>query len=141
MAGPIRQPIDILSLSRYIDTHIPQIQTPIEVLQFGYGQSNPTYLLTSTVDNLRFVLRKKPPGALISKTAHAVEREYRVIKALEGTDVPAPKVYGLCTEREVIGTEFYVRIPGVARRYAFAYDGGGGGVDNGVCRREDLREC
>lgn len=54
------------------------------------------------------MLRKKPPGQLLSKTAHAVEREYRVIKALEGTGVPAPKVYCLCTDRNVVGTEFYI---------------------------------
>lgn len=57
----------------------------------------------------QFVLRKKPPGALLSSTAHAVEREYRIIKALgDGTDVPVPKVYALCTDTAVIGTPFYV---------------------------------
>lgn len=53
-------------------------------------------------------MRKKPPGLLLSKTAHAVEREYRVIKALEKTDVPAPKVFVLCEDVGVIGTAFYV---------------------------------
>ena len=57
----------------------------------------------------QFVLRKKPPGALLSSTAHAVEREYRIIKALgDATDVPVPKVYALCTDTTVIGTPFYV---------------------------------
>lgn len=55
------------------------------------------------------MLRKKPPGALISKTAHAVEREYRIIRALgENSDVPVPKVYTLCEDVDVIGTPFYV---------------------------------
>ncbi|KAF8470800.1 kinase-like domain-containing protein [Kalaharituber pfeilii] len=108
MAGPIRQSVDIPALERYIDSNVPEIKTPLEVLQFGYGQSNPTYLLTSAVDKKRFVLRKKPPGQLLSKTAHAVEREYRVMKALEGEDVPAPKVYCLCTDTNVIGTAFYL---------------------------------
>ncbi|KAF8425224.1 acyl-CoA dehydrogenase family member 11 [Tirmania nivea] len=108
MAGPIRQPIDIPSLERYIRSNAPEIKTPIEVLQFGYGQSNPTYLLTSTISKDRYVLRKKPPGQLLSKTAHSVEREYRVIKALEGVDVPAPRVYCLCTDTNVVGTAFYI---------------------------------
>ncbi|KAF8455090.1 kinase-like domain-containing protein [Terfezia claveryi] len=108
MTGPIRQPIDIPSLERYIESNVPGIKTPIEVLQFGYGQSNPTYLLTSTVNKDRYVLRKKPPGQLLSKTAHAVEREYQVLKALEGVDVPAPRVYCLCTDTNVIGTAFYI---------------------------------
>ncbi|KAI5803527.1 putative aminoglycoside phosphotransferase [Peziza echinospora] len=108
MAGPIRQEIDIPALTRYIQGNFPEIATPIDVQQFGYGQSNPTYLLTSTATKQRYVLRKKPPGVLLSKTAHAVEREYRVIKALEKTDVPAPKVYGLCEDVAVIGTPFYI---------------------------------
>lgn len=55
------------------------------------------------------MLRKKPPGALVSKTAHAIEREYRIINALgTKTDVPVPKVYVLCEDDQVIGTPFYV---------------------------------
>lgn len=67
------------------------------------------------------MLRKKPPGQLLSKTAHAVEREYRVIKAMEGVDVPAPRVYCLCTDTNVVGTAFYVdssswsSLPGVEK--------------------------
>jgi acyl-CoA dehydrogenase len=54
------------------------------------------------------VLRKKPPGRLLSKTAHKVEREYRIISALGGTDVPVPRTYCLCEDDGVIGTPFYV---------------------------------
>jgi aminoglycoside phosphotransferase (APT) family kinase protein len=54
------------------------------------------------------VLRKKPPGKLLSKTAHKVEREYRIIKALENTDVPVPKAYCLCEDDAVVGTPFYI---------------------------------
>jgi aminoglycoside phosphotransferase (APT) family kinase protein len=54
------------------------------------------------------VLRKKPPGELISQKAHRVEREYEVIKALEHTNVPVPKTYGLCEDSSVIGTPFYI---------------------------------
>jgi aminoglycoside phosphotransferase (APT) family kinase protein len=53
-------------------------------------------------------MRKKPPGKLVSKTAHQVEREYRIIHALEETDVPVPKAYCLCEDDSVIGTPFYI---------------------------------
>lgn len=82
-------------------------------LQFGYGQSNPTYLLTSSADPTperpnKYVLRKKPPGKLLSKTAHRVDREYRIIHALEPTDVAVPRTYSLCEDDAVIGTPFYI---------------------------------
>lgn len=54
------------------------------------------------------MLRKKPPGQLLSKTAHKVDREYRIIHALEKTDVPVPKAYCLCEDDAVIGTAFYI---------------------------------
>ncbi|KAK5003321.1 hypothetical protein LTR28_010316, partial [Elasticomyces elasticus] len=87
MAGAIRQPIDISALERYIDANVPDIKTPLNVKQFGYGQSNPTYLLTSSSTSTRYVLRKKPPGTLLSKTAHNVAREYRILTALGPTSV------------------------------------------------------
>ncbi|KKY26063.1 putative aminoglycoside phosphotransferase [Diplodia seriata] len=109
MAGEVRQPIDVSSLSSYIDANVPEIKTPIDVKQFGYGQSNPTYLLTSAPTGARFVLRKKPPGQLLSKTAHKVDREYRIIAALSRhTDVPVPRAYCLCEDDAVIGTAFYI---------------------------------
>jgi len=107
MAGQIRQQIDIPNLERYINQHVPTIQTPLNVKQFGYGQSNPTYLLASP-DGSKYVMRKKPPGKLLSKTAHKVEREYRILHALENTDVPVPKTYCLCEDDAVIGTPFYI---------------------------------
>lgn len=108
MAGAIRQPIDIKSLERYIDANVPAIKTPLDVKQFGYGQSNPTYLLTSIPTGLKTVLRKKPPGKLLSKTAHKVDREYRIIHALAPTDVAVPTTYCLCEDDSVIGTTFYI---------------------------------
>ena len=69
------------------------------------GQSNPTFLLTSGTQQL--VLRKKPPGVLMA-SAHAVDREYRVMKALQGSDVPVPKLYALSDDLEVVGTPFYI---------------------------------
>ncbi|KAI9692947.1 MAG: hypothetical protein M1822_004942 [Bathelium mastoideum] len=107
MAGAVRQPIDVASLERYIDRAVSEIKVPLDVKQFGYGQSNPTYLLTDRNGN-KFVLRKKPPGQLLSKTAHKVEREYRIIHALEDTDVPVPKTYCLCQDDSVVGTAFYI---------------------------------
>lgn len=107
MAGAVRQPIDIPSLERYLDQNVPIIKTPIDVKQFGFGQSNPTYLITGS-DKQQYVLRKKPPGKLLSKTAHQVEREYKIIHALEKTDVPVPKAYCLCEDSNVIGTPFYI---------------------------------
>ncbi|CAF9910258.1 MAG: hypothetical protein GOMPHAMPRED_007022 [Gomphillus americanus] len=107
MAGAIRQPIDVDALSRYIESHVPIIKLPIDIKQFGFGQSNPTYQLTAA-DSTKYVLRKKPPGKLLSKTAHQVEREYKIIHALEKTDVPVPKTYALCTDGNVIGTSFYI---------------------------------
>ncbi|AEO65438.1 uncharacterized protein THITE_2112423 [Thermothielavioides terrestris NRRL 8126] len=107
MAGRVRQPIDTGALERWIAKHVPQIEVPVDVKQFGYGQSNPTYQLTAA-DGQRFVLRKKPPGRLVSNTAHKVEREYRIIHALAGTDVPVPRAYCLCEDPSVIGTPFYI---------------------------------
>jgi len=107
MAGVVRQPIDIKSLERYVSQNVPELKIPIDVKQFGFGQSNPTYQLTGS-DGTRFVMRKKPPGKLVSKTAHQVEREYQIIHALEKTDVPVPKAYCLCEDSSIIGTPFYI---------------------------------
>ncbi|KAF2132611.1 APH-domain-containing protein [Dothidotthia symphoricarpi CBS 119687] len=107
MAGNVRQPIDVASLERYVEANVPEITLPIDVKQFGYGQSNPTYQLTDKTGK-KYVMRKKPPGKLLSKTAHKVDREYRIIHALEKTDVPVPKAYSLCQDENVIGSDFYI---------------------------------
>ncbi|KAJ9613995.1 hypothetical protein H2200_002131 [Cladophialophora chaetospira] len=107
MAGEVRQPIDLPSLERYIDGNVPQIKTPLSLKQFGFGQSNPTYQITDA-KGTKFVMRKKPPGALLSKTAHRVDREYAIIHALGQTDVPVPEVYCLCEDNDVVGTPFYI---------------------------------
>ncbi|KAK3846852.1 MAG: kinase-like domain-containing protein [Linnemannia gamsii] len=100
--------LDAAQLEPYLSKTIAGISLPIKVSQFKLGQSNPTYLLTDAKGQ-RFVLRKKPAGALLSSTAHAVEREYRILKALgENSNVPVPKVYTLCEDVSVIGTPFYV---------------------------------
>lgn len=107
MAGAVRQPIDQAALERFIDQNVPEIKTPVELKQFGFGQSNPTYQLTDATKK-RYVLRKKPPGKILSKTAHRVDREYKIIHALEKTDVPVPKAYILCEDDSVVGTPFYI---------------------------------
>ena len=73
--------------------------------QFKGGQSNPTYLLTS--ENNKYVLRRKPPGKLL-KSAHAVDREYKVLTSLQNTEVPSPKTIHLCEDESIIGTIFYI---------------------------------
>jgi aminoglycoside phosphotransferase (APT) family kinase protein len=81
--------------------------TRAQYVQFGFGYSNPTYQLTDATGN-KYVMRKKPPGVSFNKSAHQVEREYRIIKALRHTDVPVPKTYSLCEDTTVIGTAFYI---------------------------------
>ncbi|KAK6957429.1 hypothetical protein Daesc_000214 [Daldinia eschscholtzii] len=107
MAGEVRHPIDTAALERYIAQNVPEIKLPLDIKQFGFGQSNPTYQLTSP-DNQRYVLRKKPAGKLLSQAAHKVEREHRVIAALQNTPVPVPRAYVLCTDPAVLGTPFYI---------------------------------
>jgi aminoglycoside phosphotransferase (APT) family kinase protein len=94
-------------LSRYLNRFFGSIQYLTGRKQFGFGQSNPTYQLTAS-NGTKYVMRKKPPGKLVSKTAHQVEREYRIIHALEKTDVPVPKAYCLCEDTAVVGTAFYI---------------------------------
>ncbi|RVD81413.1 uncharacterized protein DFL_009277 [Arthrobotrys flagrans] len=106
--GPVRQPIDVASLEKYLISHVPRcFRAPITLKQFGYGQSNPTYLVLNG-DGRKYVMRKKPPGSLLSKTAHAVEREYRVLHSLQDTPVPTPRVHVLCEDSSIIGTPFYI---------------------------------
>ena len=77
----------------------------LDVAQFKGGQSNPTYRIEA--GGTRYVVRRKPPGQLLP-SAHAVDREYRVLTALQGTGVPVPRTYALCTDESVLGTWFYV---------------------------------
>lgn len=103
--------IDGDALARYLRGKIAGLDGELGVRQFAGGQSNPTYLLSC--GELRFVLRKKPPGALLP-TAHMVDREYRVFSALADSDVPVPQPLLFCDDRAVIGTEFFVMqyVPG-----------------------------
>jgi len=97
--------IDIDDLRRYLDAHVEGIRKLVGITKFPGGQSNPTFLLETTGG--RYVLRKQPPGKLLP-SAHAVDREYRVIRALADMDVPVPEVYHLCEDPEVLGGKFYI---------------------------------
>ncbi len=96
---------DEQALARYLTEHIDGFAEPVRVEQFEGGQSNPTFRLTA--GGRRYVMRKQPPGELLP-SAHQVDREYRVMKALQDTDVPVPKMYVSCDDTAVIGTKFYV---------------------------------
>ncbi|MBI4637638.1 MAG: phosphotransferase [Candidatus Rokubacteria bacterium] len=96
---------DVGALEGYMERHVPGFTGPLSVRQFRGGQSNPTYHLVA--GDRDWVLRRKPPGKLLP-SAHAVEREYRVISALAATDVPVPRTYALCEDANVIGTAFYI---------------------------------
>jgi aminoglycoside phosphotransferase (APT) family kinase protein len=107
---------DIGALEDYLLRQVPEIGEELgglgaqrgrrlDVRQFRLGQSNPTYLITA--GSSRFVLRKKPPGNLLP-SAHAVDREFRVISALQATNVPVPRAIAFCDDVNVIGTPFYL---------------------------------
>jgi aminoglycoside phosphotransferase (APT) family kinase protein len=101
-----RQRFDEASLGRWLDEHLAAFAGLARIEQFRGGQSNPTFLLTAA-DGARYVLRKKPAGALLP-SAHAIDREFRVIRALHGSDVPVARPLCLCTDETVIGTMFYL---------------------------------
>jgi aminoglycoside phosphotransferase (APT) family kinase protein len=96
---------DEARLTAWLSAHLPGFAGPCEVRQFQGGQSNPTFHLRTPARS--YVLRKQPPGALLP-SAHAVDREFRVLRALRGSAVPVPEVLLLCSDTGVIGTLFYV---------------------------------
>jgi len=100
-----RHRFDVSALENYIRPHIDGLKGPLVVEQFKGGQSNLTYRLSA--GGRRYVLRRKPPGKLLP-SAHAVDREFRVIRALHGAGFPVARPYVLCEDDAVIGTAFYV---------------------------------
>src|SRR5208283_2383417 len=92
-------------LAEWMEANVEDFAGPLTVEQFKGGQSNPTYKLVTP--RRSYVLRRKPPGELL-KGAHAVEREAKVLTALGNAGYPVARVYGLCTDNDVIGTWFYV---------------------------------
>ena len=97
--------LDPATLAPYLEAHVDGFRGPVDIEKFAGGQSNPTYKLT-TPSNV-YVLRRQPPGKLL-KSAHAVDREYRVLRALENSPVPVARALHLCEDRDVIGSMFYV---------------------------------
>ncbi len=96
---------DTESLAHYLRSRLPGTGGPLRVEPISGGQSNPTYWLK--FPEVTYVLRKQPPGLLLA-SAHAVDREYRILSALSGTSVPVPEPYLFCDDRAIIGTPFYV---------------------------------
>jgi aminoglycoside phosphotransferase (APT) family kinase protein len=97
--------LDEAKLAGYLEANITEFQGPLTASKFAGGQSNPTFKIDAASGS--YVLRRQPPGKLL-KSAHAVDREYRVLAALADTDVPVAKVYHLCEDPEVIGSMFYI---------------------------------
>lgn len=97
--------IDEQRLRDYLAAHLPAFGGAFALRKFSGGQSNPTFLVED--GRRRLVLRRQPPGVLL-KSAHAVDREFRVMQALQGTEVPVPRVLHLCQDPGVIGSLFYV---------------------------------
>lgn len=104
-AVSIRHRFDEGALGEWLIGHLPGFQGPLAVRQFEGGQSNPTFHLAATSGE--YVLRKKPPGALLP-SAHAIDREYRMLQALAGSGVPAPAARVYTDDPTIIGTPFYI---------------------------------
>lgn len=100
-----RHAFEVSALQAWLGDHLDGFQGPLQVVQFTAGQSNPTFLLTTP--RSEYVLRKQPPGALLP-SAHAIDREYRVMRALADTGVPVPATRLYCSDASVIGTPFYL---------------------------------
>jgi aminoglycoside phosphotransferase (APT) family kinase protein len=97
--------LDDVTLSSYLAESITGFVGPVIPKKFSGGQSNPTYLISAASGD--YVLRRKPPGQLL-KSAHAVEREYRVMQALAESGVPVPRTFHLCNDESIIGSVFFI---------------------------------
>jgi aminoglycoside phosphotransferase (APT) family kinase protein len=102
-----RHAFDTERLQAHLERHLPEFRGPLEVQQFQGGQSNPTYLLTTST--AKYVLRSKPgPAAKLLPSAHAIEREFHVMRALASQGIPVPWTHLLVTDEGVIGRAFYL---------------------------------
>ncbi len=99
------QTIDTEKLNSYLSAELPGFIGPLQISKFASGQSNPSFLLQSPSG--RYVLRRKPAGQLLA-SAHAVDREFRLLSALQGSAIPLPKPWLLCSDDAVIGSMFYI---------------------------------
>jgi len=104
-ANSAGQELPIERLEPWLSKNVDEFRGPVAAERFAGGQSNPTYRLSAASG--QYVLRRKPPGPLLP-SAHAVDREFRVMRALAETAVPVPRVYALCEDDAVIGSAFYV---------------------------------
>ncbi len=103
--APARSPFDTDRLAAWLRAHVADFRGDLQLRPLAGGQSNPTYRVDA--GEHRWVLRRKPPGVLLA-SAHAVDREFRVMRALAGTGVPVPRMHALCEDDTVIGSAFYV---------------------------------
>ena len=104
---PAAHAFDVAALGGWLERNLQGFSGPLTVEAFKGGQSNPTYKLITPGQS--YVMRAKPgPQALLLPSAHAIEREFAVMRGLHGTDVPVPRMYGLCEDESVIGRAFYV---------------------------------
>jgi aminoglycoside phosphotransferase (APT) family kinase protein len=103
--GATTADLDAAALTAWLERHVAGFRGPIALTKFEGGQSNPTYRLDAASGT--YVLRRKPFGALLP-SAHAVEREYRVLTALRPLGFPVPRVFALCEDQAVIGSAFYL---------------------------------
>ena len=102
-----RHAFDVAALQSWLAARLPGFAGPLAVEQFKGGQSNPTYRLVTPAR--AYVMRAKPgPAARLLASAHAIDREFRVMSALAATDVPVPRMHLLCEDEAVIGRAFYV---------------------------------
>lgn len=101
----LKTPAGIAAIDRWMSDRIDGYRGPAEITTFAGGQSNPTYRVSAPSG--RYVLRSKPVGTLLP-TAHAVDREFRILSALQGTSVPVPRAFALCEDDTVIGRMFYI---------------------------------
>ena len=99
------QGLDLTQLDTWIRAHVPTFEGPLQAEKFSGGQSNPTFKLTAGEN--QYVLRRKPQGTLLA-SAHAVDREFKVLAALASTHVPVPIPVALCEDETVIGSMFYI---------------------------------
>ena len=113
MSGP-KPILDLGAVESYLTSHLAGFEGPLRAQQFETGQSNPTFLLQSPKRN--YVLRRKPEGTLL-KSAHAVDREFKVQSALAGSEVPVAGMHILCEDKDVIGSSFYIMDHVVGRNF------------------------
>ena len=100
-----KDPLNKEKLVPYLSRHIEGFSSLKNVNKFSIGQSNPTFLLET--DSTSYVIRRKPDGPLL-KSAHAIDREYRVQKALYDTPVPVAKMLHYCNDQSILGVDFYI---------------------------------